>query len=172
MSVNMHYILQPTLLQHQHFPLSSTLWNKIPTLDPAFCCFTNQPHSETANISVFLRTKEKIPGTVTLGRRWSQSLFSVLLLQCWRLVFMATAWERRRKKRKRCILMKIQRKRYQECVFLAFSLCSSKIRMFALLSIKKSGQTALFAPQLTSTQGNLFQISVANTYSLMASHFP
>lgn len=32
-----------------------------------------------------------------------------------------------------------------------------KTRMFALISINKSGQTALSAPQLTATQGKLFQ---------------
>lgn len=33
-SVNTHHILQPTLLQHQHFPLSSILCDKIPPVPP------------------------------------------------------------------------------------------------------------------------------------------
>lgn len=72
---------------------------------------------------------------------------------------MVTAWERRRK-RKRCILTKIQRKRYhKKCVFLAFLLCSSKTRMFALLSPNKSAQTALSVLSWLQHKGSCFNLS-------------
>lgn len=59
MSVNAQHILQPTLLQHQHFSLSTISWNKIPIFAPAFCSFTIQPHSEIANSSAFLSKNKR-----------------------------------------------------------------------------------------------------------------
>lgn len=59
MSVNAHDILQPTLLQHQHFSFSSISWNKIPILAPAFFSFTIQAHSETENTSGLLSKNKR-----------------------------------------------------------------------------------------------------------------
>lgn len=64
MSLNMHLILQPTLLQHQHFPSSSISWDKSLLLPlPSAPSQSNPIQRPQTHQCFFVRTREKIPGT-------------------------------------------------------------------------------------------------------------
>lgn len=100
MSLNMHLILQPTLLQHQHFPSSSISWDKSLLLPlPSAPSQSNPIQRPQTHQCFFERTREKIPGT-DLRQMLEQGLFSVLLLQCWQLMYFHGYRMRKKKKEK------------------------------------------------------------------------